>query len=384
VQWPYRIEHGLTQGLMRAVTGVTVEVLGWFNIPAFQHGNLIEVSTGVVSVDDACSGIRSFQSSLTAALLMGEFYRLRALPRVGLVACGVGLAFLFNVVRTVLLSWQASQHGLASLARWHDPAGFSVAVACFLCLWFAAVLFKSRWSVVNDPVVPSLQPSALSLQPSLPRRYLLAVGCWAVLCIGATEVWYRSHEVKDAGVFHWSVNLPKNNPAFQEVELPPRTVALPGHDLGAAGRWEEGDGSQWTADFLRWQPRPIHSVILSRIHRPDRRLPAEGMQQVADAGIKCFAAGHLKLPFRRYTYEAGGKAIHVFFCQWEDGSEQQMGLSGSNPSDRLRSVLVGRRKVGNQSLELMVSGYATLEEADRALAERLPQLVRMEGREGTF
>jgi len=40
--------------------------------------------------------------------------------------------------------------------------------------------------------------------------------------------------------------------------------------------------------------------------------------------------------------------------------------------------------VGNQSLELMVSGYATLEEADRALAERLPQLVRMEGREGTF
>src|ERR1039457_3872197 len=74
VQWPYRIDHGLTQGLMRVVAGLTVELLGWLNIPAFQHGNLIEVSTGVVGIDEACSGIRSFQSTLMAALFLGELY----------------------------------------------------------------------------------------------------------------------------------------------------------------------------------------------------------------------------------------------------------------------------------------------------------------------
>jgi hypothetical protein len=48
VRWPYRIEYPLTQGLMQVVASLTVEILGWFNIPAFQRGNLIELSTGVL------------------------------------------------------------------------------------------------------------------------------------------------------------------------------------------------------------------------------------------------------------------------------------------------------------------------------------------------
>ena len=47
---------------------------------------------------------------------------------------------------------------------------------------------------------------------------------------------------------------------------------------------------------------------------------------------------------------------------------------GSNQSDRLRSVLVGRRKVGSETLELMVSN----EQADDALAEHLPVMIRLE------
>jgi hypothetical protein len=50
----------------------------------------------------------------------------------------------------------------------------------------------------------------------------------------------------------------------------------------------------------------------------------------------------------------------------------------SNQTDRLRSVLVGRRIVGNQSLELMVTGYASLDEADRAFAQRLPEMIHLE------
>jgi hypothetical protein len=57
-----------------------VEVLGWLGIPAMAHGNVIEVATGMVGIDEACSGIRSFQSSLMISLFFGEFYALSRGP----------------------------------------------------------------------------------------------------------------------------------------------------------------------------------------------------------------------------------------------------------------------------------------------------------------
>ncbi|HWQ92261.1 MAG TPA: exosortase/archaeosortase family protein, partial [Clostridia bacterium] len=140
VVWPYRIEKGLTQGLMQIVATLTVELLGWLDIPALQRGNLIDLATGTVGVDEACSGIRSFQSSLMAALLMGELYRFRVLPRAVLVLSGLAVGFCFNVVRTLILSYQANAHGMSAIDKWHDPAGMTITVACFFALWALAIL----------------------------------------------------------------------------------------------------------------------------------------------------------------------------------------------------------------------------------------------------
>jgi exosortase len=397
VQWPYRIEHGLTQGLMRVVAGLTVELLGWFNIPAFQHGNLIELSTGVVGIDEACSGIRSFQSTLMAALFLGELNRLRLLPRATLILCGLALGFCFNIVRTLLLSWQANAHGISAIDKWHDPAGMTIAVACFFALWAIAVLFQSKWRVAPDlPVAPkqgeggstlnpqlledpqlpsafSFQLSAFSFQPC--RIYLLAVGCWAILCLGATEVWYRSHDIKETGVFHWSVTLPETNPTFQNVELPPRTVHLLAYDYGTTGRWLEEGGVEWNLSFFRWSPRSVESVIHARLHRPEVCLPASGLKQLTESELVFFDAGQLKLPFRKYTYASEGQILYVFFCQWEDGAEKQTGMQASKQAERIRSVLVGRRHLGQQTLEVIITGCATLKDAEASLRQRLGGLI---------
>jgi exosortase len=431
VQWPYRIEHAMIQGLMRLVANLTVEIIGWFGIPAVQRGNLIEVTTGVVGVDEACSGIRSFQSTLMAGLFLGELYLLSSWRRFGLLLGGLTLAFCLNVVRTLILTWKASSEGIGAVSKWHDPAGMAIFLISFACLWGIALglskqkaenrkqkveigtteehtvekaesrkwkvemgnqgkgevgrweMGDGRWKLVEKEESGNLKVEIGTEEDSQTvgvglRRFLVMVGCWALCVVGFTEIWYRSHEIKDTGTFHWSVNLPKQNPSFQEIELPPRSVKILGHDAGATGKWQADDGSQWTAYFFRWLPRSVQSVIMSRIHRPDRCLPAAGMQQVADSGIKYFAAAGLSLPFRRYEYEADGKTMHVFFCQWEDGSEKQVGLMGSGQSDRLRSVLVGRRRLGNQTLELMLIGYSSLEQADKAFAERLPAIIQLE------
>ncbi len=74
VPWPSGLENFLTQSLMRLNTATTVELLGFFGIPAVQQGNVIEVGTGVVGIDEACSGIRSLQAALMISLFLGELY----------------------------------------------------------------------------------------------------------------------------------------------------------------------------------------------------------------------------------------------------------------------------------------------------------------------
>jgi exosortase/archaeosortase family protein len=138
VPWPTFLEAPLVQGLMRANVGATIELLGLTGVPAIQHGNVIEIANGVVGIDDACSGIRSLQAALMLSLFFGEVYRLAVRRRLALIVLGFVLAFLFNVGRILLLTQVAAAKDVGAVATWHDPAGVTILVACFLSLWLVA------------------------------------------------------------------------------------------------------------------------------------------------------------------------------------------------------------------------------------------------------
>jgi len=417
VQWPYRIEHGLTQGLMRVVAGITVELLGWFNIPAFQHGNLIELATGTVGVNEACSGIRSFQSSLMAALLMGELYRLRLLPRATLVVCGLTLGFSFNVVRTLLLSWQANAHGLSAIDKWHDPAGMTIAVACFFVLWAMAVWISKRQEhrttgpltspremtsrpvesapystgspispgplspreMAKQPISPG-QPSALSLKPSFPLWFTLALSGWVALLLIGNELWYRSHELKPVETAHWWVNYPTNSTSFREVPISQSARKLLMYDDGLTASWQEADGSQWSVYCFRWRAGSPTARMSALGHRPEYCMTGSGHQMNADLGTRYLPANGLNLPFRTYIFDSPQQPLFVFFCLWQDGTEKQTGFAKTKYHDRLRSALAGRRGLGQQTLEIIVNGYSNIDAAEQAVRKRLPVLIHIESK----
>src|ERR1035441_3828368 len=122
VPWPSGLETFMVQSLMRSNVATTVELLGLFGIPAVQHANVIEVGAGVVGIDEACSGIRSLQATLMISLFLGELYLLTVRRRVGLVALGFVLAFVFNVARTLLLTGIASARGVGTVSSQYMPA----------------------------------------------------------------------------------------------------------------------------------------------------------------------------------------------------------------------------------------------------------------------
>lgn len=144
VPWPIQIEQPVIQGLMRVNAMVATEVVNMSGIPAEARGNLIEIPTGVVGVNEACSGIRSLQSTFMAALFLALLYQISVTGSLLLVASGVGIAFVLNVVRTVFLTWQGATNGIEATEKWHDSAGFAILAVVLVALWLISQFLERR------------------------------------------------------------------------------------------------------------------------------------------------------------------------------------------------------------------------------------------------
>ena len=135
-------------GLKGLVTFVNVELLNLLGIPALQQGSVIQLPNCRVGVDEACSGIRSLQSSLMMALFIGD----QSLRQVGLrwllVGGAVGWAVVGNIGRSLYLSLTAHRYGAEALDAVHDTAGWSVLVVTLVGLGvmaWALARWESAW-----------------------------------------------------------------------------------------------------------------------------------------------------------------------------------------------------------------------------------------------
>jgi exosortase len=427
VPWPTFVEAPLVQGLMRANVGVTTELLSALGVPAIQHGNVIEIATGMVGIDEACSGIRSLQAALMLSLFFGELYSLSVTRRALCLFAGFALAFAFNVGRTLLLTQIASAKGIGAMASWHDPAGVTILVACFLCLWFIARALRKTESrkqkaesiegkaetlesetlkssgqgaqgsrQKSEAGVPStfnFQLSALNPQPTLQSSILyprspfrwssslvvpLSLLAWLLVVEAGTELWYRSHEWRLAKTTAWDVAFPRDNPTFRELPFSDKTKQFLRYDEGCNGTWQEGSEQKWQAVFLRWNPGRI-AVPLAKSHTPEVCLTAAGRELVSQSALHAISVHGLRLPFRSYVVKDESGTFHVFYCLLEDrANEQSFRTIRLNYANRLAPVLAGRRNSGQRSLEVAIWGIADPKEAEMALASELQKLVKVD------
>ena len=135
-------------GLKGLVTFVNVELLNLMGIPALQQGSVIQLPNCRVGVDEACSGIRSLQSSLMMALFIGDQSLRQAGLRWLLVSGAVGWAVVGNIGRSLYLSLTAHRHGTAALNEVHDTAGWSVLVVTLVgmgVMAWALARWESAW-----------------------------------------------------------------------------------------------------------------------------------------------------------------------------------------------------------------------------------------------
>ncbi|MDX1953437.1 MAG: exosortase/archaeosortase family protein [Verrucomicrobiota bacterium] len=364
VPWPTFVEEPFIRGSMRMVAAFTVDLLNGLGIPAAQRGNLIELATGTVSVDEACSGIRSLQSTIMLALFFGELSRLTLPNRFLLLLLGGMISFCLNLARTFLLTSIAAKNGLGAIEQWHDPAGLLIVCVTFLFLMWLAKKFSGdpAISVVTDAVpLPSWSFSA-------------SIIIWLLTAHLAKEFWYRSHEQGKTARHAWSLQWPTNETSFRFQRIPETTQVLLRYNQGEFARWIGPNGADWFGYFLRWEPGRAAAQLAGN-HRPESCLPSTGLRLKQEYGEKLFKAGNFTLPVERYVFERNGATYLVFFCLWED---VPLGLETSerfNWRTRLKAVREGKRHLGQRVLEIVIAGSPEFVSAEKMFADFLEKQI---------
>jgi exosortase/archaeosortase family protein len=132
------VESQLNLFLLRKVVTVVSFVFDFLGLPIEQQGNVLQLPSGSVGVEDACSGIRSLTGCLFAGSFLAAVFLDRWWKKIGLVAASLIMAFVANLLRSLFLTGWAYHFGAHAIdGRVHDTAGYAVlglTVVGLLCL----------------------------------------------------------------------------------------------------------------------------------------------------------------------------------------------------------------------------------------------------------
>ena len=399
IPWPSPIEQPIIQNLTRASATIVVELLGWVGVPAMAHGNVIEVSTGMVGIDEACSGIRSFQSSLMISLFFGEFYRLSPWRRWLLVPMGFVFSMAFNVCRMSLLTLVAAKKGVAAISEYHDEAGITIAILCTLALWGLAILLRSPKSKVQSPKSEEGESRAtdsglgtedsdlgsLTSELSTPtgpwsvvRSFAISLLIWLVLVEAGVQIWYRSREAHLMPGPAWTLTFPRDNPTLKDLPMDAKTRNLLRFDEAKQAAWSESDGTQWQAFYFGWLPGRVAGYLAKR-HTPEICFAATGRKLLSGPKLTMMNVHGVDLPIRCYVFETEAGIVQVFQCRWEAGVGSEAYVEHESARYNLiRAIWAGRGNKGQKVLEFIISGVDDPEQAKQALARQLEKLIMVE------
>jgi exosortase len=376
VPWPVPFEQAVIQRLTGSVASICVEGLGWCGIPALLKGNVIEIGSGKVGIEEACSGVRSLQTTLMIALFLGELFRFGWFRRLALLGGGLSVAYLCNAGRAFLLVWISMRAGPEGVTRWHDTVGLVVLVVSLAGVGLLCAIIRPG-KTPDSPASP-VGGTPVNFGRPLSKGAVIGLAAWLVCVEVATELWYRIRSSGMEKAVAWSVLWPTNRPGFRDMAFGETTRAILRYTDGRSAVWNDMDGLRWAMIFLRWAPGRS-SVQLARAHGPEICLPASGATMKAELGLRPVKIKGIELPMRAYIFSSGGRPLYVFYCLWEQAPDRSAPASAQSMTvtRRLDAVWAGRRNEGQQVLELAVSNVSGPKEAEAAVARLLEQSLRL-------
>lgn len=379
VPWPTFFEQPIIQHLSRANAAIVVNVLSVLSIPAIQHGNVIEISTGMVGINDACSGIRSLQSSLMISLFLGEFYFMRWPRRLLLVLGSFLLAMFFNACRTSFLTYIAAKKGIVAISQYHDETGMTILFACTATLWavsYLANLLPNASAPLPQVDNTPASPAGKQVRQKTLRFFAISMIVWIAVVYVSVTLWYA---VREAGIKlgpQWSLVLPQDNPTLKVLPFTPDENILLQFDDGIQGEWADPDGTISRAFYFNWVPGRVAGYLAKR-HTPDICLSAMGLKMTSGPTLIMVNVNGITLPMRYYVFDSDQGPMQVFQGHWEPGIDKEY-TDYSSRFSLIRGVWTSRGNKGQKVVEIVITGCSDSDQAQKKLVQELQKMIKVE------
>ena len=365
IPWPGQVEIGTTVALQGWVAVATGDILNWLGVAAVVEGKTIRVAGCVLGVEEACSGLQSLQSSLMVALAGGEVFRRGVRTRLALLAWGVGVALVGNLVRAVILGLIGARSGPERVEHWHNLLGMGILLAVVLVVWWAA----SRGS---GPELGKTHPGKKFSTPEQGQRAGALALAGLVLSAVLVHAWYARPQ--EAG--KESLLVLASGATREEVPAEVAGVLRP-----TEGTYVRGEG---TAGYHFWWG-PSRGNANQLYHRPDACMPGAGWRQAGPTQEMVLDLQGRKTVWTAFPYERPGQEAVLLWAVWLDGEPLRLGAYDQNRQVYLQRELLaefvmrGKRIFSFEVAACLIPGReVSREEAERRLAE----MFRWRNRDG--
>jgi exosortase len=369
--WPSSIESPITQWLLIQVTSAATLCLNLTGVAALQHGSVIQLSTGFVGVDNACSGIQSFQASLMASLFFVGLHRLSPARSLLLVTLGWCAALAGNLLRIYALTRIVQGQGQAAMESWHGLIGIGVTIGTFGVITVLAQWLGRRTTAaasvgaIRSEVPPVAGRSGFLVATSAACAPLLAWAWFNLLPGGVVST-------QVSPLFQLKTNGLLENWRATADRFAPEEVKLLRFSSAEAVNYRSPQFLV-QAVHLFWKPEvTIPSLAFS--HSPDICLPSAGWEQQGRPDPVSLMVRNRQVRGALFRFSGGGVPYAVLHAVWYGGVQQPFAGTPDSiggRSDRLLQVWRRVRRQGHETLTVFVPNDADATRLRETLEEVL-------------
>lgn len=142
VPMPVILYNSLAQPLQLFASFTATRLAQIFGVAVYQDGNVIQLATTTLGVEEACSGLRSMSALVIMALLLGFTMCRRYLVRILLLALALPIAIFVNVVRVSGTAILADYNADLAMGYYHGFSGWVIFLLGIALVYAACHLLR--------------------------------------------------------------------------------------------------------------------------------------------------------------------------------------------------------------------------------------------------